>query len=205
MRAWQIARWFALVVAALVLTVGLARLFSGPEDTWIRDASGKWVAHGRPAGGPPPAGYRVPVSERVLPWLFIVLFAAALVAAPFVSARSPAGREAISRSLRFWGMASVLSAVLGAALLAALGVTLWGEHWRLARGGLAATQADVGLGSVLDQPAPVLLGLLGLAAVLLLLGAIAYGTKKVLEAHFDLKRQIAMVQDTMERLSAAQR
>ena len=45
--------------------------------------------------------------------------------------------------------------------------------------------------------------LCGLTAFLALLAAQAYGAKKVLEAHYDLKRTTALLQDTLERLNAA--
>lgn len=45
-----------------------------------------------------------------------------------------------------------------------------------------------------------LAALLGLAGFLGLLGVDAHGTKKVLEAHYDLKRTAALLQDTVEQL-----
>jgi len=184
MNLWQAAKWAALVVLALGLTLGLAQLFSGPEDAWIRAPDGSWVAHGHPAGPPPPPDYRPPWAERVLPWLLLAAGAGGLAAAAFFSSRSPANRDTLGRSVRFHGAVSIIAGVLAAALALAL----------------AASLAS-GLGAVFDEPFAVVLALLGLTGFLALLGAQAYGTKKVLEAHYDLKRTAALLQDTVERLS----
>ena len=46
-----------------------------------------------------------------------------------------------------------------------------------------------------------LLASLGLAAFLGLSALAAYGTKRVLEAHYDLKRATALLQESLDRLS----
>ncbi len=38
MSLWQAAKWAALVLVALALTLALARMFSGPEDAWVKHA-----------------------------------------------------------------------------------------------------------------------------------------------------------------------
>jgi len=189
MRFWQIARWSLLVLCALALTLLLARLFSGPEDTWVRDASGRWVAHGHPAGAPPAADVRQE-PEGVLPFLFIAVFLLALVAAAVLAPRSPASPDLINRSIRFLGATSVIAVVLAATL--ALGIVIiFAVEMRQSHGP-----------EVVDlETVAVLLGLAGLAAFLALLGAQVYGARKVLEAHYDLKRQMALLQDAVERLS----
>ncbi len=184
MRPWHIARWVLLVIFALALALFLARAFSGSEDTWIRAADGTWVAHGRPAGPPPAADYQPPWHERVLPWLlFGPAFAGGVLAAIFLSARAPANREGMDRSVRFLGAVSIITAVLAGCLSLALLASL-----------------ATGLGAVFDDPFAVVLVLLGLAAFLGLIAAQAHGTKKVLEAHYDLKRTAALLQDAVERL-----
>ena len=184
MNWWQAAKWAALVVLALAVTIGLARIFSGPEDTWIRGEGGQWVAHGHPGSPPPPPGYEPPASERVLPGLLLLAFVAGLLAAVFLSSRSPTTADDIGRNLRFLGAVSVLTTVLAASLGLALGASIWS-----------------GLGVAFDEPAVVILVLLGLAAFLGLLGVNAHGTKKVLEAHYDLKRQAALLQEAVDSLS----
>ena len=184
MNPWNILKWGLLVMVALVLTVGLARLFSGSEDAWIKDESGQWVAHGHPAGPPPAADYQQPWSERVLPVVLLGTFGAAMLAAALWSSRSVATADNISRSLRLLGGVSIIAGILAASLGVAIAVSV----------------AASGLGSVFDQPEILLPALLGLAAFLALLAANAHVAKKVLEAHYDLRRQAALMQDTVESL-----
>jgi hypothetical protein len=188
MNSWHVTKWVALVALALLLALGAARLFSGPEDTWVRDSSGRWVAHGHPAGPPPAADYRPPATERFLPWLVLAIAAVGLAAAILLSGRALATRERIERSLRFFGALTFLSAALAAALAVGLLASL-------------ATGVCCGPGGapLSHQSLFLLLAVAGLAAFLGLLALHAQGTKKVLEAHYDLKRAIALLQETLER------
>ena len=186
MTFWHGAKWVALVLLTFMLAVTLARLFSGPEDTWVRDASGKWVAHGHPAGPPPPEDYRPPATERVLPWVVLPVAAVSLSAALLLSGRAPAGREALERNLRFYGALSLVSGALAAATAAGLVTTLAGCFWA---------------GPLSNQSLFIILTIAGFAALLGLLALHAQVTKKVLEAHYDLKRTAMLLQDTVERLT----
>jgi len=183
MRAWQVARWFFLVAWALAFALLLARFFSGPEDGWIRDASGNWVAHGHPAGPSPAPGYRPPLVERAMPLMILALFALGLFAAALLGRRAPAGADALSRGIRYFGAVSIMSTFLAISIVAAL----------------AANLAS-GLGEALSHPAVVVICLLGAALALKLLSWHAESTKKVLEAHYDLKRQVALLQEAVEGL-----
>jgi len=121
MRFWHVARWVFLILWALALMMLLVR---GPEDTWIRDASGAWVAHGHPAGPPPPAGYEPPLYERALPFFFLGLIGGALVFAAFFTGRSPADRASLDRGVRYYSALSIVSAVLAVCLAIVLLVGL---------------------------------------------------------------------------------
>ncbi len=182
MKFWHVARWVLLVLWVLAVALVLVR---GPEDTWIRDASGQWVAHGHPAGPPPPADYVPPLYERALPFLFLGLIGAALVFAAFFTARSPAGRDSLDRSIRYYGALSVVSTVLAVCLALVLLVGL-----------LTALEP------VLSDPGAIALCLGGVVLLLKVLSWHADTTKRVLEAHYDLKRATALLQDTVERLAS---
>lgn len=186
MSFWHAAKWVGLVLVALVLAFGLARTFSGPEDGWVRDESGKWVAHGKPAGPPPAEDYRPPATERVVPWVVLAAAAVGLGAALLLSGRAPATREGLERNLRFYGALSLVSGALAIATAAGLVTTLAGRFW-----------AE----PLSNQALFLILTVAGFAALLGLLALHAQGTKKVLEAHYDLKRTAALLQDTVERLS----
>ncbi|MGD0112954.1 MAG: hypothetical protein ABSD48_13925 [Armatimonadota bacterium] len=184
MKLWQIGRWVLLVLWFAAMSALFARLFSGPEDTWIKDTSGRWVAHGYPAGPPPPLGYHAPTSEQAVPIVLLSLFAVGLIAAVLFSGRSPAGADALSRSIRYFGSVSIISTVLAIGVAAGVAATLFSSR-----------------GAPFGDPALVILCLLGVAMLLKLLGWHADSTKKVLEAHYDLKRQMGLLQDMVERLS----
>ena len=186
MTFWHAVKWVGLVLVALVLAVGLARTFSGSEDGWVRDESGKWVAHGKPAGPPPAEDYRPPAAERVVPWVVLAAAAVGLGAALLLSGRAPASREGLERNLRFYGALSLVSGALAIATAAGLVTALAGRFWA---------------GPLSNQALFLILTVAGLAALLGLLALHAQGTKKVLEAHYDLKRTAALLQDTVERLS----
>jgi hypothetical protein len=182
MKFWHVARWVLLVLWVLAVALVLVR---GPEDAWIRDASGQWVAHGHPAGPPPPADYEPPLYERALPFLFLGLVGAALLFAAFFVGRSPAGRDSLDRSIRYYGALSIVSTVLAVCLAIVLLVGL-------------LTAPD----SLQSEPGFIALCLGGVILLLKLLSWHADTTKRVLEAHYDLKRATALLQDTVERLAA---
>lgn len=189
MSFWHAVKWIALLVLALAFTLGMARLFSGGEDAWVRAADGTWVAHGHPAGPAPSPDYQPPAAQGLLPWLFLAALGGGLLAAAFFASRAPATRHSINRSLRFLGAASIIGGLLAGAL--GLALVIW---FALESGPLWEGPS----GTVL-----LVLLLCGLAAFLALLAAQAYGAKKVLEAHYDLKRTTALLQDTLERLNAS--
>jgi len=185
MKVWNVARWVLLVVWALAVALVLVR---GPEDTWIRSANGQWVAHGHPAAPPPAADYVPPLSERILSALVLGLLGGAAVATVFFAGRSPADRDALRRSIRYFGAVSIFASALAVAL--ALVIII----------GLGA-----GLGAAFADPGVVVLCLVGIAIMLKLLSWHADATKKLLEAHYDLKRMGQLLQDTLERLAPASR
>jgi len=172
MRLWHIAKWVGFVLLLLVLAVGLARLFSGEE-------------HDQPAGPSSPARYAL---ERVVPWLILAAAVGGLVAGGLMSARSPATPQALERNLRFYGTVSIVATSLAVVLAGGLGLAL-------------AAGACCGPGELSEQTLFALLAVLGLLGFLALLGVHTHGTKKVLEAHYDLKRQLALLQETVERMS----
>ena len=184
MKLWRAAKWAALIVLALVLTIVLARLFSGPEDAWVRDEAGRWVAHGHPGGPPPAPDYREPVTRQVVPWLIVGIVVSGLAAGVLLSRRAPATREGLHSNLRLFRAVNIVSAALAAALAVALVITFASE-W----------------GEAFDEPLVAVLALLGLLGFLSLFAMHAHGTKKVLEAHYDLKRTAALLQDAVERLT----
>ncbi|HUU53852.1 MAG TPA: hypothetical protein VMY87_02940 [Armatimonadota bacterium] len=181
MKVWQVARWVLFVVWALAVALFLVR---GPEDTWIRSADGGWVAHGRPAGPPPAADYEPPLAERILPAVVLAVLGGAAVTTVFFAGRSPADRDALRRSIRYFGAVSIFASAFAVVLALVLIMGLSAE-----------------LGAAFSDPGVVVLCLLGIAIMLKLLSWHADATKKLLEAHYDLKRMGQLLQETLERLA----
>ena len=119
----------------------------------------------------------------MLPVVLLGAFGAAMLATALWSSRSVATAQNISRSLRFLGGVSIIAATLAASLGVAIAVSVASE-----------------LGRAFDQPEVVILVLLGLIAFLALVAVNAHVAKKVLEAHYDLRRQVMLMQDTVEGL-----
>ena len=181
MRFWHVARWIALVLFLVIITLVLVR---GPEDTWLQASNGTWVAHGHPAGPAPSEAYQPPLLERIGPALFLLLLMSALAAVVFLSGRAPAGSEYLNQSIRYFGAVSIACTFAGISLAVALVVGL---------------SFSPGSPIFVDQTVIVL----SLVAVILtakLLSWHSYTTKKVLEAHYDLKRSVQLLQETMEQL-----
>jgi len=178
---WRIARWVVMVLCFLALVLVFVR---GPEDTWVRDSQGRWVAHGHPAAPAPAPGRQVPAMERFGPLLALVILIAAVLATLFLTGRSPSSTDALSGNIRYLGAVSIFGAAAALILALALVFGMGGE-----------------LGSAFRDPILVVLTLLAVALTAKLLSWQAYTTKKVVEAHYDLKRAVALLQDTVERLS----
>jgi len=184
-RIWMSLRLPLAILVLLVATIALVRLFSGPEDDWVRNDRGEWVAHGKP-GGPPPSGEeeRLPV-ERVLPWVFLVAFAAPLF---FLGMHRLSNRliyETALRDIRFLGYAGSSLVALG--VLTVIGI------------GAVVIAADS------DGPARTVdlffLGLLaGWAGLCILLGAVMFVLKRTVNDHYQLERGRRELLETIERL-----
>lgn len=180
MRFWRVARWVLLVVCVVAIMLVFVR---GPEDTWVRDSQGNWVAHGHPASPPPPAGYHPPAAERAGPYVLVAVLLLALFAALLMSGRSPSGTEALAGNIQYLGAVSVICTAIAVAVALSLVLGMGGA-----------------LGAAFRDPTLVVLTLLAVALASKLLSWQAYTAKKVIEAHYDLKRAVALLQDTMERL-----
>jgi hypothetical protein len=182
------------IIVLLIATVGLARLFSGPEDDWVRNNRGEWVAHGHPAGPPPQGeGKRLPM-ERVLPWTFFVAFAAPLF---FLRIHRPSNRltyETALRDMRFLGYTGSSLVVLG--VLTVIGI------------GAVMTAADSASDS--DGPARLVdllfLGLLaGWSGLCIFLGAVLFALKRMVNDHYQLERGRRELIEAIERLRGGER
>jgi hypothetical protein len=127
------------------------------------------------------------MGECFLPAAVLALTVPGLIFGAFCARRTLAGRDALNRSIGYFGAVSVTATVLAISLALVLVVGLWS-----------------GLGSALDDPGVVVLCLVGAAFLLKLLSWHADGARRLLEAHCDLKGATSLPQDTVERLAAVQ-
>ena len=112
-RLWLRIRMPLAVVVLLVITLAMARLFSGPEDTWIKNEHGEWVRHGHPGGPPPAQDYQEPLTHIVVPLAFLIAFAVPLF---FISRHKPHNRlkfDTAARDIKFYGYLSTALFLFG--------------------------------------------------------------------------------------------
>jgi hypothetical protein len=197
MNGRRVTKWSLLIIAVLTLTLGLARLFSGPEDTWIKDEHGKWVAHGNPSGPPSAMAYQPTWPDRVLPWAILAVAGAGLAGGFLISRRGPSTRESLTRDVRFFGVVSAVATVLALVIVIALFVTIVGS----AETGMARNWKETE-DQTYTAAVVFLLGMFGFSGFLALVGLLAHCVRKVLEAHYDLKRTAQLLQEAVEQLAA---
>jgi hypothetical protein len=68
---------YALIIVFLIfalLTLVLIRTLAGPEDSWIKDQSGKWIKHGNPASPMPSDSYKPPIMYIIAPLIILACF-----------------------------------------------------------------------------------------------------------------------------------
>ncbi len=112
-RIWMRIRMPLAVVAILIITLAMVRLFSGPEDTWIKNERGEWVEHGHPAGPPPTQEYREPITHLLVPLGFLVSFAVPLFLLGIHKPHNRLTFETATRDIKFFGYLSTALFLFG--------------------------------------------------------------------------------------------
>lgn len=112
-RIWMRIRLPLAVVAILIITLAMVRLFSGPEDTWIKNEHGEWVEHGHPAGPPPAQEYREPITHLLVPLGFLVSFAVPLFLLGIHKPHNRLTFDAATRDIKFFGYLSTALFLFG--------------------------------------------------------------------------------------------
>ncbi len=117
---WMRIRIPCAIIAILVIALAMARIFSGPEDTWVKNEHGEWVEHGHPGGPPPAQDYQEPLTRLVVPLAFLVAFAAPLF---FIGRHKPHNRlnfDTATRDIKFYGYLSTALFLFGILIFAGL-------------------------------------------------------------------------------------
>ena len=117
---WLKFRLPLVIFSLLVLTLVMARLFSGPEDTWIKNDRGEWVKHGHPSGPPPPEDYQEPKSHLIIPLIFLVSFFVPLFFIGFHKPKNRLTYEIVKRDLTIMGYLSIALPVIGIIIIIGL-------------------------------------------------------------------------------------
>ena len=121
---WLKFRLPLVIFSLLVLTLVMARLFSGPEDTWIKNDRGEWIKHGYPSGPPPSEDYQEPRSHLIIPLIFLVSFFVPLFFIGFHKPKNCLTYEIIKRDLTIMGYLSIALPLIGILIMIGLVVEL---------------------------------------------------------------------------------
>ena len=181
-RLWMRIRMPFVIVVLLVITLAMARLFSGPEDTWIKNDRGEWVKHGFPSGSPPPEDYREPVYHLVIPLVFLVTFAVPLF---FLGKHKPFNRlnfDTAARDIKFFGYLSTALFLFGILTIAGLSIEI-----------LLADNGDLQF-----QEFFVIFSIEGFAGLCILLGVVLFVLKRNCNDHYQLMKSHREITEIIE-------
>jgi len=191
-RLWIRIRIPLAVIVLLVITLALARLFSGPEDSWIKNEAGEWVKHGHPAGPAPAQDYREPVTHLVVPLVFLVSFAVPLF---FFGKHKPRNRlnfDTATRDLRYYGYLGTALFLLG--VLTVAGLTLE----------LVLSGTGCGTGALAEGETLLIIGsLLGFAGLCIVIAVLLFMLKRIGNDHYRLEKSLREIIGILEKSSSA--
>ena len=171
-RLWMKIRMPLAVVVLLVIMLAVARLFSGPEDTWIKNDSGEWIKHGYPSGLPPAQDYREPITHVIIPLTFLVAFTVPLFFIRFYKLHNRLNYETAKRDIKFLGYVSTVLFLFG--ILIGLGLIF-----------------EIGFaenGDLQLQEFLLIISIEGFAGLCIILGALLFILKRNFNDHFQIER-----------------
>lgn len=184
-RLWRRIRLPLAIGVLLVCTLAMARLFSGPEDTWIKNERGEWVAHGHPSGPPPAHDYQESSTHVLIPLSFLVAFAVPLFFLRTHMLHDRLTYETTSRDVKLYGYLSTSLFLFG--ILTGVGLML---EISLADNGDLRMQEFIAIGSVA-----------GFAVFCLLLGMLFYVLKRTSIDLYQLKKSQREILEMLENHS----
>ncbi|MCL5018910.1 MAG: hypothetical protein M1426_00300 [Patescibacteria group bacterium] len=181
-RLWLKIRLPLAIIALLALTFILVRVFSGPEDTWMRNDQGVWIKHGNPSAPMPSSDYREPVLFNVIPWIFLLCFVLPLF---FLKYHKPSNRltfENVSRDMKFLGYLSTVLPITGLLIVLGLIIESGLDNFEMLR----------------NQEIVFIYSLEGFAGLCILLGAVFFIMKRNCNDHYQLERHRLELLDALE-------
>ena len=188
---WMRFRIPLAIVALLVIALALARIFSGPEDTWIKNERGEWVMHGHPGGPAPAQDYMEPASRLVIPVAFLIAFAVPLFFIGRHKLHNRLNFDTATRDIKFYGYLSTALFLFGILILVGLmlELALAGDS------GNAVTHAEV--------EALLFIGaLLGFAGLCIFLSIQFFLLKRNINDHYQLEKNYREIMESLGKLSS---
>ena len=182
-RLWLKIRLPFIIMCVLIMTLFLARLFSGPEDTWIKNENGEWIKHGQPSGPPPSGDYQDPLIHLVLPVIFLASF---IVPVFFLRSHRMNNRltyELSKRDIKIMGYLSTALPLLGILIVTGLTLEL----------GLIRPESTAGSVSSVSIQETVfniflIFSLTGFSGLCILCGVVFYALKRNCNDHYHLEK-----------------
>lgn len=181
-RLWLKIRLPLVIVLLLALTVIMARIFSGPEDTWIRNEEGEWIKHGNPSAPTPSSDYKEPLLYTIIPWIFLLSFVVPLF---FLKLHKPTNRltfENVTRDLKFLGYLSTVLPLSGVLIIIGLILESGLNNFEILK----------------NQEILFIYSLEGFAGLCILLGAIFFAMKRNCNDHYQLERHRLELLEALE-------
>ena len=184
---WQKIRMFLAIIAMLLLTLFMARLFSGPEDAWMKNDQGEWVKHGHPDGPPPSNDYQEPKIHGILPFVFLAGFVVPLIFIGSFKLQNRLTYDMSKRDVKILGYLSFALPLTGFLILAGLGLEI----------GMSEPDGDLSISTVL-----FIFSLAGFSLVCMVSGIIFYALKRNCSDHYYLeKNRHELLEELQNRIS----
>ncbi|MFC1489975.1 hypothetical protein ACFL6K_02070 [Candidatus Latescibacterota bacterium] len=155
----------------------MARLFSGPEDSWIKNDQGEWVQHGVTSGLPPSEDYQEPKSHLIIPLLFLIGFFAPLIFINFHKPKNNLTYEIIRRDMKVMGYLSIALPLIGIFIIIGLGMEM---NSAFPESNLSSQETIFNI--------LFIFALMGFSGLCLLFGPIFYMLKRNCNDHYQLDR-----------------
>ena len=185
-RLWMRIRMPLAVITVLLITLAMARLFSGPEDTWTKNERGEWIKHGYPAGPAPTQEYQEPISRLIVPLGFLVSFAVPLFLLGLHKPHNRLTFDAATRDLKFFGYLSTALVLFG--ILVGAGVM-----FEIA---LAFTGSEAA--ALHGRELLFLFSLMGFAGLCILVGIQFFALKRSCNDHYQLEKSYRELREVLE-------
>jgi len=186
-RLWKRIRMPLAIVFLLIITLAMARLFSGPEDTWIKNEHGEWIKHGNPSAPPPAQDYREPIAYKIIPVIFFVTFALPIFLIGKYKLQNRFNFDTATRDIKFLGYLS--TALFLSGILIGFGLII--------EIGLAENST---MSETVVQDFLFFISLEGLAGLCIVIGIQFFMLKRNCNDHYQIERSRREIIEILENL-----